>query len=42
MFEHGFTDLRSMNLITETSLNNEQFERLNEEEKSAHLDAINE
>jgi len=42
MFEHGFTDLRSMNTLTETSLNMEQFERLNEEEKSNHLAAINE
>jgi len=42
MFEHGFKDLRSIDTLVETSLNAEQFKRLNAEEQSAHLMAINE
>lgn len=42
MFEHGFKDLRSMDIITEMSLDAEQFARLNESEKTAHMSFITE
>lgn len=42
MFEHGFRNLHSIDAITETSLNAEQFALLNESQKSTHLSSINE
>lgn len=43
MFEHGFQDLHnSMDIITEMSLDAEQFATLNETDKAAHLSAISE
>ena len=42
MFEHGFVNLHSMDAITETSLNAEQFDRLNDIEKTRHLSGISE
>ena len=42
MFEHGFKDLRSMDAITEMSLNEEQFKQLTEDDKVKYLGSINE
>lgn len=43
MFEHGFQDLHSsMEIIAEMSLDAQQFAKLNETDKAAHLSAIGE
>lgn len=42
MFEHGYQDLHSMGTLVETSLNEEQFQQMKEEEKTKHLDVIGE